>query len=68
MSHTEQVIWEILKCLPDKNHQSNRLLFCSLLKISQDKPKETVNFILSKFDTTPKEKHEGKLKIVILSR
>lgn len=64
-SHTEEVISHILNCLPDKNHQTNRLLFCSLLKISQDKPKQTVQYILNKFETIPKAKHEGKRRLFV---
>ena len=61
-NQTEEIIFHILECLPDKNHQTHRLLFCSLLKISQDRPKETVRAILTKFESIPKPKHEGVLK------
>lgn len=60
-NQTEEIIFHILECLPDQNHQTHRLLFCSLLKISQDRPKETVRAILTKFESIPKPKHEGVL-------
>lgn len=58
-NQTEEIIFHILDCLPDKNHQTHRLLFCSLLKISQDRPKESVRSILAKFESIQKSKHEG---------